>query len=246
LLSQKGLQPLIRKNDRSEAWNRLICGCPSSACEVVCSLRSLINDDRSGLGSFSSEIDDMPRHERHLGTVDVQSDYRDSTLFVSLLSRHERRLNAYILSLVPNWSDAEEISQEVKMRLWEQFDKYDPERDFGAWSRTIAYYLVLSYRQDVAKRRTRFSDAVVEAIALQVETDSSQIERRHYALEKCMERLGDGERAMLMAWCVDHKTARQISAALGRSFEATRKSILRIRLQLARCIRQRLLGETVP
>jgi hypothetical protein len=49
-----------------------------------------------------------------------------------------------------------------------------------------------------------------------------------------------------MAWCVDHKTARQISAALGRSFEATRKSILRIRLQLARCIRQRLSGETVP
>ena len=181
-----------------------------------------------------------------LGTVGVQLDVRDSTLFVSLLSRHERRLNAYILSLVPNWSDAEEIGQEVKVRLWEQFDRYDPERDFGAWSRTIAYYLVLSYRQGTAQRRMRFTNAAVEAIAAQVEIDSDQIERRHHALDKCMERLSESERAMLMAWCLNQKTARQISVALGRSLEATRKAILRIRQQLARCIQQRLLGETVP
>ena len=50
--------------------------------------------------------------------------------YLRLLGQHERRLLGFILSLVPNWADADDIAQEVKIRLWEQFDKYDPAKDF--------------------------------------------------------------------------------------------------------------------
>lgn len=52
--------------------------------------------------------------------------------FLRLLGQHERRLRGFILSLVPHWADAEDIAQEVRIRLWEQFDNYDPAKDFGA------------------------------------------------------------------------------------------------------------------
>ena len=55
-----------------------------------------------------------------------------------LLAQYEPRLRGFILTLCPNWADAEDIAQEVKLRLWEQFDEYDPARDFGAWACTIA------------------------------------------------------------------------------------------------------------
>ena len=49
-----------------------------------------------------------------------------SEQFVRLLKRHERRLNAYVVSLVHNWVDAEDILQEVAVDLWRRFDAYDP------------------------------------------------------------------------------------------------------------------------
>ena len=52
--------------------------------------------------------------------------------FLRLLGEHERRLRGFILALVPHWADADDIAQEVRLRLWEQFDDYDPAKDFGA------------------------------------------------------------------------------------------------------------------
>ena len=52
--------------------------------------------------------------------------------YIQLLAKHERRLRGYILALVPNYADAEDVAQDVRIRLWEQFDRYDPAKDFGA------------------------------------------------------------------------------------------------------------------
>jgi DNA-directed RNA polymerase specialized sigma24 family protein len=40
--------------------------------------------------------------------------------FIRLMTKHERLVYGYILSLVPNWADADEILQETNIRLWEE------------------------------------------------------------------------------------------------------------------------------
>jgi len=42
-----------------------------------------------------------------------------------LLAKNERRLSQYVLALVPNWADADDLIQQTKVRLWEQFGQYD-------------------------------------------------------------------------------------------------------------------------
>lgn len=70
---------------------------------------------------------------------DSNLDHDDrATEFLRLLNEHERALNAYILTLNPHWADAEDIAQEMRLRLWKQFDKYEPGTDFCAWGRSIA------------------------------------------------------------------------------------------------------------
>ena len=56
----------------------------------------------------------------------------------------------FIFSLVPHWADADDVAQEVRIALWNEFDKYDPAKDFAAGPVPIAYYEVLTYRK---KRR---------------------------------------------------------------------------------------------
>jgi len=93
----------------------------------------------------------------------------DHAEFVRLLKRHERRLNGYVLALVQNWNDADDILQAVAVRLWEQFDEYRPDGDFGAWACKIAYYEVLTYRKRKGRRALQttpaFDQAVLEDMA---------------------------------------------------------------------------------
>jgi RNA polymerase sigma-70 factor, ECF subfamily len=52
--------------------------------------------------------------------------------FARLFSKHDRSIFLLILSLVPNWADAEEVQQETNVKLWQEFDKFQLGSDFGA------------------------------------------------------------------------------------------------------------------
>ena len=62
---------------------------------------------------------------------------RQTKDFLVLFQQHERQIYGYILSLVPNIASADDISQNTSLRLWERFDQFDPNKDFGAWARAI-------------------------------------------------------------------------------------------------------------
>jgi len=163
--------------------------------------------------------------------------------FITLLGAHDRRLFSYILALVPNYADAEEIAQQVRLRLWQQFDQYDPDKDFGAWARTIAYYLILADRKDTTRKRMQFSTETIEAIAERVGIASDQMDDRRWALQECLGRLSESKRQLLMLYYSSEDSLREIAEQLGRSFEAVRRSLLRTRIALADCITRALRRE---
>ena len=66
--------------------------------------------------------------------------------FIRLMTRHERLVYGYILSLVPNWADADEILQETNIRLWEEFEKFETGTNFAAWAVRVAHFQVLTWR----------------------------------------------------------------------------------------------------
>ena len=160
--------------------------------------------------------------------------------FLLLLGQHERRLRAFILSLVPNWADADDIGQEVKIRLWEQFDSYDPTKDFGVWARAIAHYQILSYREKQSRECRRISDKFVEAIAQEVSRLSDELDAGQQALKDCFEKLPAAKRELLVHYYSGERTTREIAAELGRTFDATRQAILRTRIALRDCVEETL------
>ncbi len=163
--------------------------------------------------------------------------------FVRLLAAHERRLNAYILTMVPNWADAEDLAQEVKARLWQQFADYDPTKDFGVWTRAVAYYFILTSRQQQGRQSRALAQDVLEALNEQVTARSEELDSRHEALSYCLRKLERTRRELVMRWYSGQETSRQIAESLRQSFEAVRKRILRTRNQLAECVLRTLREE---
>src|ERR1022692_4743944 len=73
--------------------------------------------------------------------------------FIQLFTGHESRLRAYVLSLVPRWSDAEEIVQQCSVILWKKFDHFQSGTNFFAWACQIARLEVKDYRKKQKRER---------------------------------------------------------------------------------------------
>jgi len=165
--------------------------------------------------------------------------------FLKLLGGCERSLFAYVYALAPNWLDAEEIMQRVRIRIWQQFDQYDADKSFEAWARAIAYYLVLAYRKEKSRQREFFSEHVLEAIGEQFESHLDQASDRRDALLVCLSKLEDRKRDLVTKYYASASdTSDSIADALSMSPNAVRQSLFRIRRVLLDCVQRTMQAES--
>ncbi|MFM1995921.1 MAG: hypothetical protein RLZZ111_308 [Planctomycetota bacterium] len=164
-------------------------------------------------------------------------------LFVRLLTQHERLVYAYILRLVPNWNDADEILQETNVRLWEEFDRFEPGSNFGAWAVRVAHYQVLTWRKKRDRSRLVFDDAALACLAAAPAADDLGEDERRAALAACLQLLPEKSRDLLTRCYGTDTSIRDVASTLRRSTEAVYKALQRVRLALHSCIERRLAGE---
>jgi RNA polymerase sigma-70 factor (ECF subfamily) len=156
--------------------------------------------------------------------------------FVRLLALHEHRLSSYVLALVPNWNDAEEILQQTKLKLWEQFKDYDPAKDFGTWACVIARYEVLTFRTRSARSRVHFRQELFDRMSGEMAQVTVDSDSRLGFIEECLKKLSDWQRELLLRCCVAGDSTKTVASELGRKADATRQALLRIRRKLYHCI----------
>ncbi len=160
--------------------------------------------------------------------------------FVRLLSQHERDLYAFILALLPNWADADDLFQETSVRLWEEFDKFREGSDFGAWARTVARFQVLTYRKRRGRQQQQFSDAFVERVAdlAAAQATPHAAQTRNEALAACLSRLPEKNRDLLFSYYAPSAELRNVAAQWDRTAESLKVTVFRIRRVLHDCIKR--------
>ena len=63
----------------------------------------------------------------------------------ALVARYQNRLYRYLLRLVRNSADADDLFQQTWIRVAEQIRRYDPNRNFDAWLFTLARHLAIDF-----------------------------------------------------------------------------------------------------
>ncbi|MCA9258442.1 MAG: sigma-70 family RNA polymerase sigma factor [Planctomycetales bacterium] len=159
--------------------------------------------------------------------------------FVALLGAHEREVFTYIYSLTGNWSDAQEVMQRVRIRIWQQFNQYDPTKSFGAWARAIAYYLVLAYRKDRQRRRESFSESVMEAVSRTYD-EQEPLDDRREVLMHCLSKLRSDHQKLVKNYYARNEPVADMAQEMGLTANALRQALFRIRKALQRCVERSL------
>lgn len=171
---------------------------------------------------------------------------RRSKEFVRLFQRHERTLYGYILSLVPNLAAADEISQDTNLRLWEQFDQFDPNTDFIAWACTIAYYQVLTYRRKVGRQHVRFDSELLNILSDRATARHDELAARQGHLIDCLSQLSEFKRNVVRLYYYLGMRVNAVAEKLGRNVASVEKSLARARYSLHDCIEAAMRREEHP
>ena len=146
-------------------------------------------------------------------------------------------------ALTPNWQDAEEIMQQVRIRIWQDFDQYDPAKPFGSWARAIAYYLTLAFRKERSRQREFFSERILEEVSLAYEAVAENANERRAALARCLEKLGEEKRHVVEEYYLSAEPAQRIADRLSMSPNALRQLLFRIRKTLFNCVERAVQSE---
>jgi RNA polymerase sigma-70 factor (ECF subfamily) len=165
--------------------------------------------------------------------------------FLRLFLQNQRRLYAYVLTLLPNRADADDVLQETSLAMWDKFDAGEPPTDFLAWARRVAYHKVLDFYKKAQRAQARLSRVFVERLAesAAAQNDVLQLDERREALAACIERLTPRDRDLLTRRFVDGATTQSTSQQVGRSVDAVYKALAKLRELLFQCVQKKLAQE---
>ena len=166
----------------------------------------------------------------------------DRDTFLVLLLRHEVEINAFVASLVRDPHARDDVFQEVALILWQQLERYDPSRPFGAWARGIAARKVLQRRDRDRRFPLAFPPETVEAMATAFERTEGAESSWLAALHECLKKLPQKARQLLKLRYEDGLPGDEIGRRTGQARGAVYQALWRARAALERCIRRQLSG----
>jgi len=152
-------------------------------------------------------------------------------------------LTAFIEGLVRDPAAAEDIFQEVWIRLAEAAEKGTAIEDLPRWCRGVAKNLILHYWRDRRSDRevpdSRIADVVEIAFAEQEKAVEGWLEKRT-ALARCIDRLPDHARDLLRMKYDQGRSMADIGRLLRRSLNGVMVSLSRLRNALSDCVEKQL------
>ncbi len=160
--------------------------------------------------------------------------------FATLYSSVHLSLLRYVMSLIPDRAQAEDVVQETAGKLWEKFDQYDPTMPFWPWAKKFAYFEVLKHRKKAAVRSKYFASELIEELAEDRTAHAEELDDRRIALQSCLEKLDKNSREMLIDRYAKERTIAETAASHGRSANALYVVMHRIRRRLTQCVYRKL------
>jgi RNA polymerase sigma-70 factor (ECF subfamily) len=164
------------------------------------------------------------------------SNHAPSDEFLDLFTGSQLRLYRYIVVLVGNQIEAEDILQNTNLVMLQKCDQFQLGTNFRAWSTGVAHLEVLKHRASKKRLAPGLTEATIELLAAEALEQSSVLDRRNAALPDCMERLPPADLALVTDHYFRGLSWEAIAAAVGRTSSSVRHSICRIRRELKRCI----------
>jgi RNA polymerase sigma-70 factor (ECF subfamily) len=168
-----------------------------------------------------------------------------SAEFVTQITRVQRQLHAFILSMVWNATEADDVLQQTNLVLWEKSAEFDASRPFLPWAMQFAQWQALAWLKQRQRQRQRlvFDDDLAKLLADEAVADERAFEARRNALASCLQKLGPEQRELIARRYEPEASVNALAATGGVTAKALSDRLRRIRHALLECIQKTIAEE---
>lgn len=163
--------------------------------------------------------------------------------FLSRVSRAQRSLYAFILTLVRQPADAEDVLQETNVVLWQKAAEFDSTREFMPWALRIAQLQTMAHLKRQRGFPRAFDDTLLAQLADEAVAEAAELDPRRHALAGCLNKLPDRHRAMIAGRYEPGGSVNELAHRLGKTPKAISETLRRIRRTLLECIQRTVAQE---
>jgi RNA polymerase sigma-70 factor, ECF subfamily len=160
--------------------------------------------------------------------------------FVRLLNGAHALLLRYVMSLVANRHDAEDVMQRASVVMWRRFGTFETGTDLVAWATTVAFYEVRNFQRVTGRSRLEFDDDLMQTLAAEPAQHVRQWSPRMEALEICVEKLDPAQRALVEAIYTQGIEMGEFARQQGCAAQTIYNKLNFVRRGLAECVQRRM------
>ncbi|KAA1261135.1 ECF RNA polymerase sigma factor SigK [Rubripirellula obstinata] len=163
----------------------------------------------------------------------------DDENFVAMLTLHQSRLRGYILASLGDYTNSHDVLQRTNLTIWKKAAEYNRDLPFLPWAMGIARYEILAFLRDRGRERIVFHSDVVE---MMIATEDSTFDDWHGSqreLHECLQNLSEKNKRLLTMRYAQGNSISKISESTGRSLDAIKSLMLRLRRSLRDCIEKK-------
>lgn len=168
----------------------------------------------------------------------------DAAKFVELLTAHQRKLYAYISTMLMGDIAAADVLQDTNVDLWTRSKDFDFNRPFLPWAFAFARQRVMAHRKSQSRSRLLFSESALAAIEAECTKLAGSADSRMAALKGCVEKLNVQQARLIHERYFGRSSVRMIAAKVGETAQNISSQLYRIRRDLARCVNASLAKES--
>ena len=176
--------------------------------------------------------------------MNLDSKQDDQTIdFLKYFVRHQQEIYSYILTLVPNVHDADDLFQEGMTVMWRKFDQFELGTNFAAWGIQVMRYMILDYRRKHARsKQVLLGDGVFELLLDHMPRMQDELSERVEALRHCISRLDDRAQRVVKMRYERNIPVTHIASHLSKSPRHVYHILGSINKVLLRCMNKKMAG----
>jgi RNA polymerase sigma-70 factor, ECF subfamily len=167
-------------------------------------------------------------------------EFQDTERFTRYWTQAQPAVSSFIHSLMPDFHDAEDVTQKVAIVLLRKFGEYDPSKPFLHWAMGVARLEVLMTKRTHARSLISYQPGLSEKISDACEEMASQLEVRSHVLNDCMAQLTGRVSEILNLRYEKAMKPSEIASELNITSGSVRIILLRARMMLRDCIEQKV------
>jgi len=138
--------------------------------------------------------------------------------FTQLYDKFSKQLYRNILGLVKDVDIAQELLQDLFLKIWESREHINPEKSFKSFLYKVAENLVYAHFRKIAKDNRIIARLVISSVEFDTNAEDAIITKEnHYLLKKAIEHLSPQRKHIYTLCKLEGKSYEEVSSELGIS-----------------------------